>query len=50
MTNRVLRNFLLLLAALAVLVSPAVAQGRGQGNAHSTEPRGHVALQEVPVK
>jgi hypothetical protein len=34
MTSRVLRNFFLLLAALAVLLSPAVAQGRGQGNAH----------------
>jgi hypothetical protein len=34
MTSRVLRSFFLLLAALAVLLSPAVAQGRGQGNAH----------------
>lgn len=35
MTSRFLRNFLLLLAALAVLIiSPALAQGRGQGNAH----------------
>lgn len=34
MTSRVLRNFLLLLAALAVLVSPALAQGSGQGNAY----------------
>lgn len=35
MTSKVLRSFLLLLAALAVLVSPAVAQGHGQGNAHN---------------
>lgn len=38
MTKRILQNFLLLLAALAVLTSPALAQGNsnghGNGNSH----------------
>jgi len=46
LTSRVLRNLLLVLAALAVLVSPAVAQGRGQGNAHKQ--RGESRLLEQP--
>jgi len=36
-TSKDLRNFLLLLAALAVFVSPAVAQGHSQGNAHKQQ-------------
>ncbi len=43
MTSKDLRNFLLLLAAFAVLVSPAVvAQGRSQGNAHKQQDKDRV--------
>ncbi len=42
MTNKDLRNFLLPLAALAMLVSPVVAQGRGQGNAHKQQDKNRV--------
>ena len=43
MTSKVLRNFFLLLAALAVLQSPAVAQGRGQGDAHKQKDKNRMA-------
>jgi len=45
-TTKDLRNFLLLLTALAVLVSPAVAQGRGQGNAHKQQDKNRVVQNE----
>jgi hypothetical protein len=34
MTKRFIRNILLILAALALLTSPALAQGNGNGNGH----------------
>jgi hypothetical protein len=50
MTSRVLRNFLSLLAVLAVLVSPVLAQGRGQGNAHKQKDNNRGGVQTtVPV-
>ncbi len=42
MTSKDLRNFLLPLAALAMLVSPVVAQGRGQGNEHKQQDKNRV--------
>ena len=50
MTSKVLRSFLLLLAALAVLVSPAVAQGHGQGNAHKQKDKNRMERLEVPQR
>ncbi|MHB8654459.1 MAG: hypothetical protein ACYDA9_11320 [Terriglobia bacterium] len=41
MTKRILRNILLLVAALAVLASPALAQGRGNGKGHGNKNKGN---------
>jgi len=50
MTSKDLRNFLLLLAAFAMLVSPAVAQGRSQGNAHKQQDKNRDAGNEKTRK
>ena len=50
MTSRDVRNFLSLLAALAVLVSPVLAQGRGQGKGHKQKDKNREGVQTtVPV-
>ena len=46
MPTKDLRNFFLLLAALAVLLSPAVGQGRGQGHAHKQQDKNRVVQNE----